>query len=93
MRIIIKNKTKLKVCPFCGGKAEIVQEQTWIHNTFRIRCSRCKITTMRQWEGTGIYTNRGFEKLSKADCINIATLQWNKRKRKKNNKANNTATK
>lgn len=86
MRIIIKNKqVKLKRCPFCSGKAEIIQEETWAHKTYRIRCSRCKITTQRHWSDTGIYTNKGFKKVSKNDCINIAILQWNKRPNKRTN--------
>ena len=80
MRTIIKNKQGIiKNCPFCNGKAEIIQEETWLHKTYRIRCSRCRITTPKQWSETGIYTDKGFKTLTKNDCINIAKLQWNKR--------------
>lgn len=92
MRTIIKNRQgKLKKCPFCNGKAEIVQEETWLHKTYRIRCSKCKITTQRQWSNTGIHTNKGFKVLTPNDCINIAKLQWNNRTN--NERTNNERTK
>lgn len=45
-------ETKLRVCPFCGGKAELIDESEdwyskyalddeWVNISMRVQCSRC----------------------------------------------------
>lgn len=37
---------ELKPCPFCGGKAEIISEETYSgHNLFWVECIECDCRT------------------------------------------------
>lgn len=36
------NQTRLKHCPFCGGKAELIQDRK---KFYFVRCSRCLCAT------------------------------------------------
>ncbi len=38
------NNTKLKPCPFCGGKAELYKSW-WLGQYFQVTCTKCRVTT------------------------------------------------
>ena len=48
----LKERKKLKPCPFCGGKAELVHHECKI-NDIRIQCTQCNIKT-GWWMGESV---------------------------------------
>lgn len=40
---------KLKLCPFCGGKGELVISNPWDPYEAHVRCAKCGIEGPRVW--------------------------------------------
>lgn len=75
--------TELKPCPFCGGKANIVQESTgadrdFVKIRFGIECSRCR-TTFRRGIGVIEMTLKNGEILVTKDERTDIARMWNRR--------------
>lgn len=74
---------ELKSCPFCGGKANIVQESTgadreFVKIRFGIECSECK-TTFRRGRGVIEMTLKDGEILTTKDERRWIAGMWNRR--------------
>ena len=78
-----KKMIELKPCPFCGGRANIVQESTGADRDvarirFGIECSKCRTTFRRGRGAIEIMLKDGEIYVTKDERHDIARM-WNRR--------------
>ena len=79
------DKIDLKCCPFCGGKAEIVECHVYLDDAVRVRCSKCSIITPAVLIDHPAYTEKSGGELdettryTKEQACYVAAQAWNRR--------------
>ena len=80
--------TKLKPCPFCNGKAEIVKCRVYLDEARRVRCTQCHIVTPPILIDHPAYTEKSFGELDEStrytekQAEEKVAVIWNRRAEK-----------
>ena len=73
---------KLKTCPFCGGKAEVIHTRVIADDAIRIGCTRCRAITKAVLIDHPKYTGEGLDestRYTRDQAVAKAAEKWNRR--------------
>ena len=73
------SETKLKPCPFCGGKAEIKRCNVYLDDALQVRCTECGTSQPKEIPNHRLYTGGKEIFLTEAMLIEKITNRWNRR--------------
>lgn len=76
---------RLRRCPFCGGKASLIECRAYIAEGYRVHCTGCKVST------SGVYIDRPqlscdgpieTTRYTREQAAEVAVNIWNRRVRR-----------
>lgn len=79
------NEIELKPCPFCGGKAEIIDCNVYADKAKKIRCTGCKVYTPPILINHPAYSSKTYPKLDEStrytaeQAAEKTAEHWNRR--------------
>lgn len=73
---------ELKVCPFCGGAAELRETRAYATKGWRVVCSKGCAATLPTWIDVPIVTGNGINEATRytsTQAAAVAVANWNRR--------------
>lgn len=71
------NEIKLKPCPFCGGRANVIMERCAENKySISVKCSKCSVKTS-SYTADLLIKESALKSIS--DCVDLAVKKWNGR--------------
>ena len=72
-------ETKLKPCPFCGGKAELHRSKVYLDDAVQIHCTQCNVHTPKRLINHLAYRSGEEIYITEQVAIEHACYDWNRR--------------